>query len=116
MCAARTLSEPSVWSPSRLLAWVLMPDHWHGLVELGETSRLDEAMRRFKGRVAREVNFKRKVAGRVWQAGFHDCALRGEPAIEAAARYLVCNPVRAGLVRQIGDYPYWDAVWLDGRG
>ena len=30
----------------------------------------------------------------------------------AAARYIVANPLRAGLVKQIGDYPLWDAIWL----
>ena len=29
------------------------------------------------------------------------------------ARYIVANPVRAGLVNRVGEYPYWDAVWLD---
>jgi hypothetical protein len=28
------------------------------------------------------------------------------------ARYIVYNPVRAGLVSRIGDYPHWDAVWV----
>jgi putative transposase len=29
------------------------------------------------------------------------------------ARYVVANPLRAGLVDSIRDYPHWDAVWLD---
>jgi len=28
------------------------------------------------------------------------------------ARYIVANPLRAGLVERIGDYPLWDATWL----
>ena len=28
------------------------------------------------------------------------------------ARYIVANPLRAGLVTKIGDYPFWNAVWL----
>ena len=32
---ARALVDRRLWTSSRLLAWVLMPDHWHGLVELG---------------------------------------------------------------------------------
>ncbi|KFN46779.1 hypothetical protein N790_08155 [Arenimonas malthae CC-JY-1] len=24
----------------------------------------------------------------------------------------MANPLRAGLVADIGDYPFWDAVWL----
>ena len=49
----------------------------------------------------------------LWQAGFHDRALRAEVDVRAAARYLVANPLRAGLVVSVGDYPYWNAIWLD---
>jgi hypothetical protein len=30
----------------------------------------------------------------------------------AVARYIVANPLRAGLCRHLGDYPLWDSVWL----
>ncbi|MCZ6895303.1 MAG: transposase, partial [Gammaproteobacteria bacterium] len=26
--------------------------------------------------------------------------------------YLLTNPLRAGLVKRLGDYPLWDAVWV----
>ena len=51
-------------------------------------------------------------SGRVWAAGYHDRALRAEVDIPHVARYLVLNPVRAGLVARVGDYPFWDAVWI----
>jgi len=28
------------------------------------------------------------------------------------ARYIVANPLRAGLVESVRDYPHWDAIWL----
>jgi hypothetical protein len=28
------------------------------------------------------------------------------------ARYVVANPLRAGLVQKLGDYPLWDAIWV----
>ncbi|MFV3292807.1 transposase, partial [Pseudomonas sp. NY11955] len=28
------------------------------------------------------------------------------------ARYIIANPIRAGLVSRVGDYSHWDAVWL----
>jgi hypothetical protein len=28
------------------------------------------------------------------------------------ARYIIANPLRAGLAESIGDYPHWDAIWL----
>ncbi|MBS7457373.1 REP-associated tyrosine transposase [Coralloluteibacterium stylophorae] len=114
--ASRALGGPGSWCDARLLCWVLMPDHWHGLVELGGGESLAASMQRAKGRSARAVNAVRGGSGPVWAPGFHDRALRREEALLDAARYIVANPVRAGLVRRVGDYPFWDAVWLPGGG
>jgi len=96
---------------ARSLAWVVMPDHWHWLVELNEGS-LGSLVQRIKSRSAKAVNTARRTQGRVWQRGFHDYAVRKEEDIQALARYVVANPLRAGLVERIGEYPLWDAVYL----
>ncbi|QMV64557.1 transposase [Pseudomonas berkeleyensis] len=93
------------------LAWVVMPDHLHWLVQLERTT-LDELMRRIKGRSARRINQRLSRYGPLWQHGFHDRALRQEEDLRAVARYVIANPVRAGLVKRVADYPLWDAVWL----
>ena len=99
-------------STTKLLAWVPMPDHWHGLVELAEGEGLSAWVGRFKGSSALAVSRGDPQVGRVWADGFHDHALRKDEAMLDCARYIVLNPVRAGLVRRIGDYAFWDAVWL----
>jgi REP element-mobilizing transposase RayT len=48
----------------------------------------------------------------IWQEGYYDHALRSEESLPDVARYIVMNPVRAGLVKSIRDYPLWDAQWL----
>lgn len=93
------------------LAWVVMPDHLHWLAQLQSCS-LDELLRRVKGRSARLINIHRSDSGPVWQAGYHDRTIRQEEDLQAMARYIVANPLRAGLVKQVGDYPLWDAMWL----
>jgi len=93
------------------LAWVVMPDHLHWLLVLRRGS-LSELMRRVKGRSARQINPLVGRCGRLWQDGFHDHALRDEEDVLPVARYIVANPLRAGLVERVGDYPLWDAVWL----
>ena len=50
--------------------------------------------------------------GRLYLLTFHDRALRREEDVKAVARYIIANPIRAGLVRRAGDYPHWDCVWL----
>jgi len=93
------------------LAWVVMPDHFHWLVEL-QNSTLAQLMLATKSRSARAINAYLGRSGRFWQKGFHDRALRREENLLAAARYIVANPLRARLVRRVQDYPLWDAVWL----
>lgn len=110
--AAQALVDPRLWRDSRLLAWVLMPDHWHGLIELGAQDTLSARVQKLKSNTARQVRNHCAVTGPVWEKGFHDRAMRVEQAVLGAARYLVCNPLRAGLVERVGDYPYWNAVWL----
>jgi putative transposase len=95
------------------LAWVLMPDHLHWLFQLGASSRLDEAMHRFKGRSALIINQALNRHGPFWQRAYHDRTLRAGEDLPAMARYLIANPIRAGLVESAGDYPHWDAAWLD---
>ncbi|WP_236200379.1 REP-associated tyrosine transposase [Pseudomonas pseudonitroreducens] len=94
-----------------LLAWVLMPDHFHCLVQL-ENDSLSDFMQRLKSITAISLNKTLGRTGKVWQSGFHDHALRRDEDLKAAARYLVANPVRAGLVRSVRNYPFWNAVWL----
>lgn len=95
------------------LAYVVMPDHLHWLLSLGEKvdlTRLVGAMKRYS---ARRINELYGVSGRcIWQRGFHDHALRSDEDVPAVARYIVANPLRARLVKRIGDYPLWDAAWL----
>jgi len=90
-----------------------MPDHLHALVELGDGSDLPSTMQRTKGCLARQAGISKLLNGKLWAAGFHDHALRKDESVHAVVRYIIANPVRAGLVRRITDYPYWD-INLDG--
>ena len=89
-----------------------MPDHWHGLVQLGEGELLSSRIGWIKAASGRGLRQRHPCMGRVWAPGYHDRALRMEDDLLAAARYIVLNPVRAALVRRVGDYPFWDAVWI----
>jgi REP element-mobilizing transposase RayT len=92
-------------------AWVVMPDHLHWLITL-RTGTISRLMQRIKGRSAISINRALGNHGQLWQKGFHDRAIREEEDLQAIARYVVANPLRANLVDKIGDYPLWDAIWL----
>jgi len=100
------------WSTSRCLAWVLMPECWQALVQLGEGDSLEWLVQRFKTASARLVDPRQRINGWLWERGFDAQPLRAQGEREAA-RKLVLEPVRAGLANAIGQYPYWSAVWLE---
>ncbi len=93
------------------LAWVVMPDHLHWLITL-QTAQLHQLMRSLKAGTSMDLHRSGQHHGPVWQSGFHDHALRREEDIRAIARYIVANPLRAGLCARVTDYPHWDAIWL----
>jgi putative transposase len=112
--ASRLMTTPLRWSSSRLLAWVLMPDHWHGLVAPGDDDTLAGCVGRLKGFSARMLRRRYPEMNRIWATAYHDRALRADEDLVTVARYVVMNPVRGGLVQRVGDYPFWDAVWIRG--
>jgi putative transposase len=94
------------------ITWVIMPDHLHWLFQLTSDKNLSKVMQILKGRSSRAINLYEKGAGFSWQRGFHDHAIRNEENLLAVSRYIVANPLRAGLVEHVGNYPFWDSVYL----
>ncbi|SCZ65255.1 REP-associated tyrosine transposase [Thiohalomonas denitrificans] len=110
LTAARTLINVIKGHDNRgytqTLAFVVMPDHLHWLFSLGQRQGLSRTVGGLKA-----ISAKR-LGGRIWQDGFFDHAVRTEENLKKIARYIVANPLRAGLVEEIGDYAHWDAMWL----
>ena len=99
-------------SHAKTLAFVVMPDHLHWLMQLNDGSTLETIMRTVKSVSCFQINRLLRRSGSIWQRGYHDRALRKEDDIVSTARYIVANPLRASLVQHIGSYPLWDAIWL----
>jgi putative transposase len=87
-----------------ILAYCLMPDHLH--VEIVADPDLVLWVRLFKSATAAQAA-RLGLQGRLWQRGFHDrCLARTDETLADVARYIVENPVRAGLVQRPEDWPY----------
>jgi putative transposase len=94
-----------------ILAYCIMPDHVHLLVE-GTTSSAD--FTRFVKRLKQSSGqiYSRSTKQRLWQEGYYDRVLRPTDDAKLVARYIVANPVRAGLVRGLAEYPHIGSdVW-----
>lgn len=85
-------------------AAVVMPDHVHLAGQLCEGT-LRTVMHSLKSYSAHRLA-RAGAATPVWQKGYHDHALRDDDDYRFRVRYLIDNPIRAGLVDRIDDYPY----------
>jgi putative transposase len=97
---------------AQTLCFVVMPDHIHWLMQLERDSTLSSIVQQLKSCVTKQIRRQNLYRRSVWRRGFHDRAIRKEADLRDVARYIVLNPLRAGLVEKIGDYPHWDAMWL----
>jgi len=94
------------------MCFIVMPDHLHWLLQLGASGRLSRIINEVKSRSARRINASRGTRGMLWQRGYYDRAIRSDEDLPSIARYIVGNPIRAGLVTSVGQYPHWDASWI----
>jgi putative transposase len=63
------------------------------------------------------INRKYKRSGRLWQNRFFSTVVEQEPYLWAVARYIECNPVRAGLVRKPEQYRWSSCkAHIEGNG
>ena len=78
-----------------------MPDHLHALISFPPEALMEKTVRDWKRYVAKETGIR-------WQDGFFDHRLRSDASFEEKVGYIRMNPVRAGLVLRMKDWPY---VW-----
>ena len=87
-----------------LHAYCFMPDHLHILVSGSTDSRLGDFVRLFKQLSGYAA--KQQLGTPLWQISYYDHVLRREEDVAQVARYILDNPVRAGLVGSRDQYPY----------
>jgi REP element-mobilizing transposase RayT len=101
--------------PSKLIAYVLMPDHFH-LICNPRDGRIIEFARDLKSRAAKAImhatirsSFPETDEGhQVWQESFKGVALWSGWMIWQKINYIHANPLKAGLVKSARDY-YWSS-------
>lgn len=90
------LAIPTHCPGIRFDAFVVMPDHVHGIVVIdGGRMRLGRIVNLFKAASTRAVNQHRGTPGApIWQRGFHDRIIRDDDEWVRIARYIDDNPRR----------------------
>ncbi len=92
-----------------LLAWVVMPNHVHVMIEVLSGSSLSQIVQSWKSYTSKEANCLLGRSGRFWQPEYFDRAIRDVRHFNAAMTYIHENPVKAGLVQRPEDWPYSSA-------
>jgi putative transposase len=86
-------------------AYCFMPDHVHVLIEgLSEDSDCKQFIKRFKQYAGYYYSQARRDT--LWQRYGFEHVLRDDEVTLTVARYILANPVRAGLVRTVQEYPF----------
>ena len=88
----------------QLLAWVVMPNHVHVMIQLNGTVPLFRIIQSWKSYTGRRL----PVA---WQREYWDRHIRDERHYANAVAYIHGNPVQAGLCQSPGDWPWSSLGW-----
>lgn len=88
-----------------VIAYCFMPDHVHlvveGLTETADLKRFVHRAKQFSG-----YHFSKLKKARLWQRYSYERVLRDDEGTQNVVRYVLENPVRAGLVKHPREYPF----------
>jgi REP element-mobilizing transposase RayT/predicted DNA-binding protein (UPF0251 family) len=86
-------------------AWCLMPNHYHLVIETPEAN-LALGMRQLNGVYTQRFNRRHKRVGHVFQGRYKAIVVDRDAYLLELCRYVVLNPVRAGLVDEAQEWPW----------
>ena len=89
----------------RVWAWCLMSNHYHFLVETLEPT-LSRGMREVNGVYTQAFNRRHGRSGHVLQGRFKAPLVDKDRYLLELSRYVVLNPVRAGIVQTAADWAW----------
>jgi REP element-mobilizing transposase RayT len=94
----------------RLLAWCIMPNHVHALIELMENTGLSVIVQSWKAFTAKGANTLLERNGRFWAPDYFDRYVRNQDHFETLIQYIERNPVKSGLANTAEDW-----IWSSAR-
>jgi REP-associated tyrosine transposase len=101
----RLLAETVAGCEWQCLAYCLMTNHYH-LVVATPTPTISVGMHGLNGRYARWFNRRHGHVGHLFENRFHSELIESDRHLLEACRYVVLNPVRAGIVSEPADWAW----------
>ena len=95
-----------------LIAWVVLPNHYHCLVTVQALEHVSAALKHLHGTTSRTWNLQDGMTGkrRVWYK-FADTYIRNDAHLHTAFNYIHYNPVKHGYVSDAYDW-HWSSMSL----
>lgn len=93
----------------RLLAWVVMPNHVHVLIQ--PEVPLPGIVQSWKSFTAKTINRVLGLRGRFWQPDYYDRFIREDGHLHTVITYIEGNPVNAGLCCSAEEWLFSSAKW-----
>jgi REP element-mobilizing transposase RayT len=93
----------------RLLAWCVMPNHVHALIETCEGFPLADVLHSWKSFTSRKASKLVGRSGEFWQREYLDRYVRNAEHYQAVVAYIEENPVKAGLAKVKTEWPWSSA-------
>jgi putative transposase len=88
-------------------SYCLMTNHYHLLIQTPGAD-ISRGMQRLNGIYAKWFNWRHDFSGHVFERRFHDELVEGHAHLLELTRYIVLNPVRAGLEQTAGEW-HWSS-------
>jgi len=98
----------------RLLAWCLMPNHVHVVIEIPGNHSLSDIVRSWKSFTSRRANAHLGRTGSFWHADYFDRYIRDDEHLARTIEYVEQNPAKAGLVDVAAGW-LWSSARLRSR-
>jgi len=113
----RVMSEARDRCPMRILAYCVMPSHWHMVLWPSRDGELSAFMRWLTATHSKRwhVDHGTTGTGHVYQDRFKSFVVSTDEYFLTVCRYVERNPVRAGLVARAEDWR-WGSLWRRLRG
>ncbi|CFX12632.1 Transposase IS200-like [Syntrophomonas zehnderi OL-4] len=96
-----------------IYGFIVMPDHFHLIIQPYKDTDLSAIIRRIKGNFARFYNIQNRTSDSIWQKSFYDRGLRDYQELLKTLEYIHSNPVRAGLITDRNDYEFSSSAYYE---
>jgi putative transposase len=108
----RVLAEVQERVPMRILAWCVMPNHWHLLLWPQEDGDLSNYMRlvTLTHTQRRHAQCASAGTGHIYQGRFKSFVVQNDAHFLAVSRYVEANALRGKLVQRAEDWR-WGSLW-----